>query len=104
MDVKFLDETIKQFVKELEVGTSAKVFRMFELLERFGNRLGIPHSKNIGGGLLELRVKGSIEVRIIYTFHKSAAVLLHGFIKKSQKIPRREVETAQRKLSTLDTI
>ncbi len=104
MKIKFFDESIKQFVKELEMETSAKVFRMLELLERFGNHLGLPHSKHIGGGLLELRVRGKQDIRIIYVFRKSAAILLHGFTKKSRKIPSKEIETAKHKLSTLDII
>lgn len=104
MEIKFFDDKLEQFIDGLEKSTIAKVLRMIDLLSRFEQRLGMPHSKNIGGGLLELRVRGNREVRIIYTFHKSAAILLHGFIKKTQKTPRREVETAQNKLSTLDTI
>ncbi|MBI2552722.1 type II toxin-antitoxin system RelE/ParE family toxin [Candidatus Uhrbacteria bacterium] len=104
MEVQFFDNKVKEFIKTLEIPTSAKVFRTLELLERFGHALGMPHSKHIGGGLLELRVKGTQEVRLIYAFHKGVVVLLHGFIKKSQKIPHKEIVAARQKLSTLDTI
>lgn len=102
MEVRFIDDKVKQFVRDLEMRTSAKIFRTLELLERFGNELGMPHSKNIGRGLFELRMRGTQEVRLIYAFHSGAAVLLHGFLKKSQKIPRKEIEVALYKLSTLD--
>ncbi|MDO8505665.1 MAG: type II toxin-antitoxin system RelE/ParE family toxin [bacterium] len=104
MEVRFFDGKVKKFVNDLEMPTSAKVFRMFEMLERFGHTLGMPYSKHIGGGLCELRVRGIREVRIMYTFHKNMAVLLHGFIKKSQRIPSGELEKARKKLSTLDRI
>ena len=104
MEVRFFDEKVKQFVNDLEMPTSAKVFRMFELLERFGHTLGMPHSRHIGGGLCELRVRGIHEVRIFYTFYNNMALLLHGFIKKTPRIPDKELELARRKLSTLDRI
>ncbi len=104
MEVRFFDNKVKQFVAELDMPTSAKVFRMFELLERFGHTFGMPHSKYIGKGLFELRVRGIQEVRLIYTFHKDAAFILHGFFKKSQRIPSKEIDAARQKLSTLDRI
>jgi len=84
--------------------TSAKLFRTFELLARFGNALGMPQSRHLGGGLFELRVRGVQEVRFFYTFHRGRAILLHGFIKKSARIPQREMDFARRKLSVLDEI
>lgn len=104
MEVRFFDEKVKRFVNDLEMPTAAKVFRMFELLERFGHILGMPHSKHIGDGLFELRARGTQEIRLFYTFHKGAAIVLHGFIKKSQRIPKKELKIAQQKLSTLDRI
>lgn len=104
MDVVLFDKKVKQFVNDLEMPTAAKIFRMFELLERFGHTLGMPHSKYIDKGLFELRIRGTQEIRILYTFHKGAAILLHGFIKKAQHIPRKELEQARQKLSTLDKI
>jgi len=41
-------------------------------------------------------------VRILFTFYKNEAILLHGFIKKSQKIPSREIKTALKKIDRLD--
>ena len=104
MEIQFFDNKVKEFIKILEIPTSAKVFRTLELLERFGHALGMPHSKHISGGLMELRIKGKQEVRLLYAFHKGGAVILHGFLKKSQKIPQKEIRVARQKLSTLDTI
>ena len=104
MNVRFFDEHIKQFVNELAIPTSAKVFRIFELLERFGHQLGMPHSKHISRRLFELRTRGKQEVRIFYAFRKDSAVLLHGYIKKSSKIPEKELSLAHQKLGALDSI
>ncbi|MBI3627133.1 MAG: type II toxin-antitoxin system RelE/ParE family toxin [Candidatus Sungbacteria bacterium] len=60
----------------------------------------VRHSQKGDGGksspkvhtkLFELRIHGKQEVRIFYTFHRDEAVLLHGFVKKSKRIPKLEV-------------
>lgn len=102
MNVKFFDTKIEEFIGSLEKPVIARVLRTIDLLETFGNRLGPPHTKKIGSGLFELRVRAIQEIRIFYTFHKGEIIILHGFIKKSQRIPRKEVENALRKLKTLD--
>ena len=104
MEVIFFDEGIEALLTKLEKPTIAKILRTIDLLERFGNQLGMPHSKNIGRKLFELRIRGRQEIRLIYTFHNNKAMILHGFIKKSQKITRKELELIQQKLSALDKI
>ncbi len=104
MEVIFFDEAVEIFLTKLEKPTIAKVLRTVDLLERFGNQLGMPHSKNIGHKLFELRIRGQQEIRLIYAFGGNRAVVLHGFVKKSQKIPQKEIVVAQQKLLTLDKI
>ena len=104
MEIAFFDEKVEIFVAKLEKPTIAKVLRTIDLLERFGNQLGMPHSKNINHNLFELRIRGQQEIRLIYAFHGNKAVILHGFLKKSQKIPQKELAVAQQKLLALDKI
>lgn len=42
-------------------------------------------------GLLELRIRGTREIRIFYCFNKNKAVMLHTCIKKTQKILDKEL-------------
>jgi len=65
------------------------------------NKLTMPHSKQMPGNLFELRMRGHQEVRIFYCFHKGTICLLHGFIKKSQKTPGKELRRAQAKRKAL---
>lgn len=88
----------------LEESTQAKVLRMVMLLEKYGSELRMPHSKKITDDLYELRIKGKQELRIFYAFRKNSAVLLHKFIKKSQKTPQKEIFIAQNRLQALDQI
>lgn len=84
MDITLLDP-VETFISSLTEKEVAKVIRTIELLEEFGNELGMPHSKHLSDGLLELRVRGTREIRIFYCYHKNKAVLLHACIKKTQK-------------------
>jgi phage-related protein len=104
MEVNFFDDRLEEFIRELEKPTIAKILRTIDLLEHFGHQLGMPHSKKIDHSLFELRIRGQQEVRLIYVFHNNAVMILHGFLKKSQKIPQKEIIIAQQKFTTLDRI
>lgn len=102
MEIQNFNDSIEKFIKSLEKRTIAKVLHTIGLLEEFGQRLGMPHSKRVEDNIFELRVRGIQEVRIFYSFHKSYAVLLHGFIKKSRKILKKEIRKALARLRALD--
>lgn len=94
MQIILLDSA-ETFLESLNAKEIAKVIRTIELLEEFGNNLGMPHSRHMSDGLLELRIRGTREIRIFYCFHKKRAVLLHGCIKKTQKTIDKELDRAR---------
>ena len=104
MEIKFFDNKIESFIDSLDRQVIARLLRALDLLLTFGHELGMPHSKKVASRLFELRVRGKQEIRIFYAFHSGAAVLLHGFIKKSQRTPKREIEMARQKLKALDGV
>ncbi|OGH87539.1 MAG: hypothetical protein A3J93_03360 [Candidatus Magasanikbacteria bacterium RIFOXYC2_FULL_42_28] len=104
MEVKFFDQTLENFVDDLEKSTIAKVVRAIELLEHFGYKLGMPHSKKISVRLFELRIRGKQEVRIFYIYKDNEIVLLHGFVKKSDRIPEKELKLVNQKLMMVDKL
>ena len=104
MNIHILDDSLEEFIENLQKPTVVKVLRTIDLLEKFGQSLKLPHSKKILARLFELRIRGAQEVRIFYTFHKSQIFLLHGFVKKSQRIPKKEIRIALKKLKKLDSI
>ncbi|MBI4252627.1 type II toxin-antitoxin system RelE/ParE family toxin [Candidatus Uhrbacteria bacterium] len=101
MVVAFFDKSIEEFVEGFEKPIRSRIARTIMLLERFGNRITMPYSKNVEHNLFELRTMGNPAIRIFYTFHGSCAVLLCGYIKKYQKIPRKEFLLAIKKLHLL---
>lgn len=103
-EVGFYDEKVLEIYQSFSVDIRAKFQRLFSLLELYGNEVKEPHSKFIGQGLFELRVKGKDNIAILfYAFQKDKKIyLLHGFIKKSQKTPKNELEIAYKKLKELN--
>ena len=102
MRICIFDNSLEKFIKSLDKSTLAKVLHTIDLLEKFNFKLGLPHSKKILTNLSELRIRRKREIRIFYTFHKSEIILLYGFVKKSQKIPKKEINTAIQKLKQFD--
>lgn len=90
------EKPVKQFLDSLDVRMRAKAFGSLEILEEFGNRLREPYSKPVGNGLFELRIQYAKDIsRIFYFFRVNNKIILtNGFIKKSQKTPKRELERA----------
>jgi hypothetical protein len=76
------------FWKNMEDDTRGKIFRLTDLLKQFGSNLRMPYSKNIDKNIFELRIRGKINIRLIYTFKDDRAVIFYEFIKKTQRIER----------------
>ncbi len=100
MEIILLD-SIEAFLSSLTDKETAKVIRTIELLEEFGNDLGMPRSKHMSDALLELRIRGTREIRIFYCFHKNKAVLLNACIKKTQKTLDKELARARKAKNSL---
>jgi phage-related protein len=65
-----------------------------------GPNLGAPHTKAFGHGLFELRLKGAEGIARVFfcTLVGKRIVMLHGFLKKSEKTPFREREIAEARM------
>lgn len=56
MEIKFFDNSLEKFIESLENSTIAKILHTIDLLEMFGHKLGLPHSKRISKNIFELRI------------------------------------------------
>ena len=67
----------------------------------FGSNLGSPHTKAVENGLFELRVKGKEGIARVFFCTKAGRniVMLHVFIKKTQKIPKKEIAIAKTRMN-----
>lgn len=89
---------VELFINSLGVKMRAKVFGRLSLLEKYGPLLGMPFARHIRDGIYELRtVQGSDITRVMYFFVVGERIVLtHGFVKKTQRTPSREIEKALR--------
>lgn len=73
-----------------------KIVAYLDMLEEMGTRIGKPVTKHLDGEIWELR---PLRNRFLYAYYKdNRFVILHHFLKKTQKTPRREIEQAKRNL------
>jgi phage-related protein len=69
-------------------------------MEAIGPNLGEPHTKALGEGLFELRLKGAEGIARVFfcALVGRRIVMLHSFIKKSERTPMREIEMAYKRM------
>ena len=82
----------------------ARFLHVAELLEAFGPRqVGMPHVRHLEGKLWEMRLTGRDGIaRAVYVARTGQRLtVLHVFIKKAQKTPRKALETARNRLQRL---
>lgn len=83
-----------EFIDSFQMPTQAKVAEQLQLLEEYGPKLGMPHSRLLTKKIYELRIRSKQEIRIFYAFKHGSITLLHAFRKKSQKLPLKELRVA----------
>lgn len=98
--VTFYSVSLEEEILLLPAGFVARFLRYAERMETYGPDLGMPHTRAMGEGLFELRLKATEGIaRVFYcTLVGQRIVMLHQFIKKSEKIPRRELEIAKSRM------
>jgi len=96
------NKPVREFLDTLPVPDRAAVLRNLSLLQEFGLDVGAPLVRPIRGRrkLWELRVRATKgAIRVFYFAHTGRRfVLLHGFVKKSQKTPSKELNIAERRM------
>ena len=72
------------------------MFRVFKVYQQYELSSIIPHTKKLKGSpLWEIRIRGKDNIRILYAVYTQKSILiLHGFVKKTQKTPQKEMDIA----------
>lgn len=98
---------VDEEVRALPPGLQARLIRLLETVEAIGlDQLRDPHVKHLEGKLWELRVKaGEGIARGLYVTMKGRrVVVLHVFVKKTQKTPGTALRLARRRMSEIDLL
>lgn len=88
----------EDFILAQDFKMQAKIFSVLTYLEEKGSELREPYSKPLGDGIFEVRAKVGVNItRVLYFFRVGKKIILtNGFIKKTQKTPRGEIDKAKR--------
>jgi len=98
--LQYYNEAVQAAVLALPPTLLARYVVLSQRMQHSGANLGEPHTKAFGGGLFELRLKGAEGIaRVFYcTLPAQRIVMLHCFVKKSNKTPASDVQIAQARL------
>lgn len=93
------DNPVRTFIDSCTKKQQVKILRVLKHLEEYGIHIVIPHIKKLSGTpFWEIRILGKDNIRIIYVVEVGKLIiLLHGFFKKTQKTPQKEIEICCRR-------
>jgi len=101
---KFLNKKVEKDIENWPIKIKAKFTLIVELIEEFGpNEIGMPYISPFGKGLFEIRAKGLEGIgRAFFCILKGKHIIIvHGFIKKTQKTPKKEIELARKRIEVI---
>lgn len=91
-------EPAREFLLSVDDKMRARLIKTIELLAHNGTALRMPYSEYLDNGIFEIRAKvGSNISRVLYFFVTGRRIVLtNGFVKKTQKTPKNEIEIARK--------
>ena len=98
--IEFFNASVRAEIDAWPAGINASFTRIAEQMVESGPNLGLPYTRPLGDGLFEIRAKGreGIGRAFFCTLIGQQIVILHGFIKKTQQTPARELKLARKRL------
>ena len=98
--IKPVNKNVDKEINKLPIDLQAKFLRIAKLIEDDGV-FGIakPYVKSLSKGLWEIRIKGQSGIaRALFVIKNKEIIILHVFIKKTQKPPPKTIALAQKRL------
>ncbi|MBU3587529.1 type II toxin-antitoxin system RelE/ParE family toxin [Polynucleobacter sp. 31A-FELB] len=101
--ISYYSSDVLEQIFNLPISLQARYIALTQRMIEYGPHLGLPHTDSFGGGLFELRLKGAEGIARVFfcTLVDREIVMLHSFIKKSQKTPDRELKLAKLRMKEL---
>ena len=101
--ITYYSDAVQEEILAMSAGFLGRYFRYSDRMEIYGPDLGMPHTRAVGEGLFELRLKAADGIaRVFYcTTVGKKIVILHQYIKKTDKTPSRELATARRRMKEI---
>jgi phage-related protein len=101
--IDYYSDAVQEQILELPDTLAARYIVLTRRMIALGPNIGEPHTKAFGNGLFELRLKGAEGIARVFfcTFVGKRIVMLHSFIKKSERTPTRELDVAVTRMKEL---
>jgi phage-related protein len=101
--ITYYSHEVQEEIMSLPATLQARYIGLTARMIEYGPNLGLPHTDAFGGGLFELRIKGVEGIARVFfcTMVKQEIVMLHSFIKKTQKTPEKELRVAKLRMKEL---
>jgi phage-related protein len=98
--LSYYNKKVAAEIEDWPVGVLASFDRIARRIRESGPDLGMPYTRAMGAGLFEIRAKGreGIGRAFFCTLVGRRIVILHAFVKKSEKTPDREFKLARKRL------
>ncbi len=98
--LNYFCEAVRNEIDAWPVGLRARYRALTMRMMEYGPNLGMPHSRAMGDGLFEIRAKSGEGIgRVFYCVLVGRhIVILHGFVKKSDKTPAKELKIARNRM------
>jgi len=94
-------EPAREWLRSLNKQQKKKIGEDIKTVQ-YGWPIGMPVVRKLDTGLWEIRTRFKDGIaRVLFTVVDETMVLLHGFIKKSQKTPKEDLVTAKKRLKNL---
>lgn len=102
--ISYYSRKVFEEIKGLPRGIKARYLALTEKMQECGPDLGMPHTRFLEASLFEIRVKSQEGIaRAFYCTQKGKEIMiLHSFIKKTQKTPKKELEIARSRLKEVN--
>jgi phage-related protein len=99
----YYSQEVQDDIMTLPATLQARYIGLTNRMLEFGPHLGLPHTDAFGGGLFELRLKGAEGIARVFfcTMVEQEIVMLHSFIKKTQKTPEKELKLAKQRMKEI---
>ena len=101
--IHYYSVEVQEAIMSLPDTLQARYIGLTQRMIEYGPHLGLPHTEAFGNGLFELRLKGAEGIARVFfcTMVKQEIVMLHSFIKKTQKTPQKELDIARLRMKEL---
>ena len=102
-EINYYSEEVEEEILSLPETLAARYVVLTRRMTAIGANLGPPHTDSLGEGLFELRLKGAEGIARVFfcTLMSRRIMMLHSFVKKTQKTPLREIEIARKRMKEI---